>query len=90
MQGMETVKEEGLLPLQFNKYQANNNVYIELLRAMEERLHKILNRQSPEKMTQSDTPSPNDFISAMDAESNKFLESNRRLERLLSHLNEIV
>lgn len=91
MQGSQLAeRQDGLLNVQLTRYSALNKEQSNLLSNLEERLHKVLNRQSNDKMVENPTPPINDFIGAMDAESERLAAQNRRLEKILIHLNELV
>lgn len=68
-----------------------NNRQRNLLEQLEDRLHKIHNKRGPEKSpTPKEIPISNDSIQSLHDELNRFDNENDTLEKLVSHISEII
>lgn len=62
-----------------------------LLNQIEDKLHNILFKKTPEQKMEATPPEQiNDFNSSMEMQLRRIGNSNRRLEKILNHLNEII
>ena len=68
---------------------ANNRLKINLDQ-LEDKLHNIINKRTPEKQSAQEKNMDNDAAQVIDSQLQKLLLQNERFERLLSHLSEII
>lgn len=62
----------------------------DLLNQIEEKLHNVLNKKEPVGEMSAEKRQDNDFVSSAESQLSRLSQSNRRLEKVLSHLNEII
>lgn len=67
-----------------------NSQYVSMLSQLEDKLHKILDRSTPEKSMKGEQKPVGDFNSSINEQLDFYESHNQYLERLLNHINEIV
>jgi NAD+--asparagine ADP-ribosyltransferase len=67
-----------------------NSQYVSMLSQLEDKLHKILDKRTPEKGLKGEQKVSTDFNSSVNEQLDYYEQHNMYLERLLNHLNEIV
>lgn len=78
---------EALVSTAFNHLNSQEST----IQAIEERLHKILNKSAPPSNNKdAPTPQPVDFAQMMHQEMYRLEFNNRKLEVLLNHISEII
>jgi len=83
--------KSSVLPDLHGRFVKSNNEQGSLLNEIEDKLHKVLNKKVPtpdmsaEKGRQDD-----DFVSSIESQLSNLQSANRRLEKILCHLNEII
>lgn len=73
-----------------NRFTHLNNMQANLLASIEDKLHNILNRRSPENPAKAESPGITDFITMADGQLLRLTSQNYRLEAILSHLAQII
>lgn len=81
---------EALLQEFGNKFSNANDIQSSLLNTIEDKLHNILNKRTPQTEGKQEAPNISDFISMADSQLRRLALQNNRLEAILSHLNQIV
>lgn len=87
-----TDQKETALPRIHKSFIGLNDEQGGLLNQIESKLHDILSKRTPEK-EMSPIPqelSSNDFTTAIDQQLDRVRASNRRLEKVLGHLSNII
>lgn len=63
-----------------------------LITSIEQKLHKILNRNTPATISDQkpEQRKPEDFVQRLTFETERIYSNNARLERIVKHLSEII
>ncbi len=77
--------------LLFERLKMYNNKQVDVLNSIEDKLHHLYNKRTPDKPTgKAEQMDPSDFIAAMSNEIERVDKQNVWLERLYNHICEIV
>lgn len=90
--GQDQLPQQAQLVDKIKTFANYNDRLGNIISAIEERLHMIHNKRSPEKMPTSgvERPMPQDALRGFEEQLNRLSYNNDWLDKLCSHLSEII